>query len=189
MNNTIFFFFYNLAYQSNIFDNIVIFLAVYFIYIDIFLAGLYLLFYYKISFSQNFFQQFVNKWREFSFVILSVGVTWFFNKFIAKILFYVFRPFIVFSQVLPLFPETGYAFPSGHTAVASALAFSLFFINKKAGLPAQAGYVFMFFALLIGLARVIAGVHFPIDILGGFFLGFLMSFIFNYIFNSFSKKL
>jgi len=29
----------------------------------------------------------------------------------------------------------------------------------------------MFFAFLIGIARIIAGVHFPIDILGGFILG------------------
>ena len=35
----------------------------------------------------------------------------------------------------------------------------------------------MFFALLIGLARIIAGVHFPIDILGGFVLGGIVSFL------------
>ncbi|MFA6257910.1 MAG: phosphatase PAP2 family protein [Candidatus Paceibacterota bacterium] len=183
MNNTIFFFFNNLTHQSNIFDSIVVFFAVYFIYIVIILAGLYLLFYYKILSSQNPFKQFANKWREFSFVGLSVGVTWFFNKFIAKILFHTFRPFVVFPQIQPLFSETGYAFPSGHTAVASSLAFALFFTNKKVG------SIFIFFALLIGLARVTAGVHFPIDILGGFVVGFVISYIFSYIFNNFSKKL
>jgi membrane-associated phospholipid phosphatase len=35
----------------------------------------------------------------------------------------------------------------------------------------------MFLALLIGAARVIAGVHFPSDILGGFCLGIIISFI------------
>jgi membrane-associated phospholipid phosphatase len=33
--------------------------------------------------------------------------------------------------------------------------------------------------LLIGVARIIAGVHFPIDILGGFCLGFLVAYLFN----------
>jgi membrane-associated phospholipid phosphatase len=37
----------------------------------------------------------------------------------------------------------------------------------------------MFFALLIGVARVIAGVHFPIDILGGFCIGFLVAYLFE----------
>jgi membrane-associated phospholipid phosphatase len=58
-----------------------------------------------------------------------------------------------------------------------ALAFALYFNHKKVGLPAQAGYWFIFFALLIGVARIMAGVHFPIDILGGFVLGFLIAFL------------
>ena len=33
----------------------------------------------------------------------------------------------------------------------------------------------MFFALIIGIARIMAGVHFPIDILGGFVLGSLIA--------------
>jgi membrane-associated phospholipid phosphatase len=182
MNNEIFFFFYNLAHQSKIFDGIVVFFAVYFIYIAIILAGLYLLFYHKIFSSQNPLKQFVNKWREFTFVGLSVGFAWFFNKFIAKILFHVLRPFVVFPQVYSLFPETGFAFPSGHSAVASALAFSLFFINKKMG------YVFMFFALIIGVSRVISGVHFPVDILGGFIEGFIIALIVNHVTNFFIKS-
>ena len=76
------------------------------------------------------------------------------------------RPFLALTDVLPLFSETGYAFPSGHAAFFSALALALFFISQKIG------YAFMFFALLIGLSRIIAGVHFPVDILGGFLLGF-----------------
>ena len=41
----------------------------------------------------------------------------------------------------------------------------------------------MFFALLIGVARIIAGVHFPIDILGGFIIGFIVA----YFIKKFSK--
>ena len=76
----------------------------------------------------------------------------------------------MFSNIVPLFSESGYAFPSGHATFFMALAFALFFNHKKAG------YVFILFALLIGIARIIAGVHFPVDILGGFILGFFIAF-------------
>ena len=157
MNNTIFFFFYNLAYKSNFFDGIVTFFAVYFIYIVIISALLFSFFYRK-------------SWRQLFLVCFSGGIAWLLTKFVAKILFHTMRPFVIFPQVQSLFAETGYAFPSGHTTVAVAIAFALYFINKKVG------YVFMFFALLIGLTRIIAGVHFPIDILGGFVLGALVAY-------------
>lgn len=159
MNDTIFFFLYNLAYQSKIFDGIIIFFAVYFLYIVIVLALLFL------------FRVF--NWKEFILICVSGGFAWIFAK-ILKILIHTPRPFDIFSQVHSLFLETGYAFPSGHTAVASAIAFALFFINKKIG------YIFIFFTLIIGIARIIAGVHFPIDILGGFILGGIVSYLFAY---------
>jgi membrane-associated phospholipid phosphatase len=181
MNNTIFFFFYNLAHQSKISDGIVVFFAVYFIYIAIISAGIFLLFNFKVLPSRNPIREFRNRWKDFVSVSLSVAVAWFFNKFIAKILFHALRPFVVFSQVRPLFGETGFAFPSGHSAVASALAFALFYTNKKIG------YVFMFFALLIGVSRVISGVHFPVDILGGFIEGFIIAYIINQFTNFLTK--
>ncbi len=46
-----------------------------------------------------------------------------------------------------------------------ALAVALFFHHKKTG------YLFMLFAVIIGIARIAGGVHFPIDILGGIVLG------------------
>lgn len=173
MNNQIFYFFYNLAHQSIFFDNLVIFFAVYFIYIVIASAFLFLLFYHKILFSQNPIKEFINKWEGFILVCMSGGFSWFFVKLIVKIFFHTPRPFVVFPQVQSLFAEIGYAFPSGHTAVASAIAFALFFTNKKTG------YVFMFFALLVGIARIVAGVHFPIDILSGFVLGALVALLFK----------
>lgn len=160
MNNTIFFFFYNLAHQSNFFDHIVIFFGFWFPYIVIGLAGLFLIFYRK-------------SWREFFLVFFSGGIAVFFDL-ILKSLIHSPRPFAALSGVQTLFPETGYAFPSGHATFFAALAVSIFFLNKKAG------YVFMFFALLIGLARIIAGVHFPIDILGGFVLGGIVSYSFAF---------
>jgi membrane-associated phospholipid phosphatase len=168
MNNTIFFFFYNLAHQSVFFDQLVIFSAVYFPYIVVILAVIFLLFYYKILPSQNPIKEFINKWKGFIFVPLTGGLAILLAEML-KILFHTLRPFAIWPQVHSLFTETGYAFPSGHAAIFSAIAVALFFTHKKAG------YLFMFFALLIGLARIIAGVHFPIDILGGFIIGALVA--------------
>ena len=151
MNNTIFFFFYNLAHQSNFIDSIITSFAVYFIYLVIISAVLFSFFYSK-------------SWCDLFLVVFSGGIVWILAKLL-KILIHTPRPFDVFDHVQTLFLETGYAFPSGHTAVAAAIAFAIFFINKKIG------YLFMSFALLIGLARIVAGGHFPVDILGGVVLG------------------
>jgi undecaprenyl-diphosphatase len=177
MNDTIFFFFYNLAHQSAFTDNLIIFFAVYFIYFVILMAGLFLLFHHKILPSQNPIKEFINKWKEF----VSVGVSIILALTLAyamKNLIHTLRPLDMLG-IQPLFWQAGYAFPSGHTFIASAIAFSLFLIHKKAG------YVFMLFALLIGMARVMAGVHFPIDILGGFALGGIIAYLVAY----FMKKL
>jgi undecaprenyl-diphosphatase len=99
---------------------------------------------------------------------ISGGLAWILAK-ILKILFNTPRPFDVFPKVQSLFVETGQAFPSGHTMVASAIAFTVFSIHKRVG------YIFMGLAVLVGLSRIISGVHFPIDILGGFIFGALVA--------------
>lgn len=173
MNNTIFFFFYNLAHQSKIFDNIVVFTAVYFPFVVVMLAGLFLLFHHEVLRAESPARVFWEKKKEMFFIFLPAIIAGAIS-IILKVLVYVPRPFVLFPQVQSLFPEIGSAFPSFHATVFSALAFSLFFLHKKVG------YVFMFFALLIGLARIIAGVHFPIDILGGFVLGGTVSYLVAY---------
>lgn len=180
MNEVIFFFFYNFAHDPKFIDAKINFLAVYFIYVVIALAFLFL----SRRFIQNFKQESLGlfyKLREFILVFTSAGLAWGLAK-ILKILIHTDRPFEVFKEIEPLFRETGYAFPSGHSAVAAAIAFALFFINKKTG------YVFMFFALIIGIARIVAGVHFPIDILGGFALGATVSYLVAYSIAYFRKN-
>ena len=160
MNETIFYFFYNLAHHSQFFDKVVVFLAVYFPYLVILMAGLFLLFCRK-------------NWRELFLVFFSGGLAVFIDLLL-KYLIHASRPFLTLANVHPLFLETGYAFPSGHATLFSALAVSLFFLDKKIG------YIFIFFALLIGLARIIVGIHFPIDILGGFVLGAFIVYLVRY---------
>src|SRR3989344_5061174 len=118
MNELVFFFFYNLAHQSVFFDRLVTFTAVYFIYLVIILAFIFLFFHHHVLPSPNPFREFLNKWKEFILICVSGGSSWVIAK-ILKVLIHTPRPFDAFPQVQALFSETGYAFPSGHTMVAS----------------------------------------------------------------------
>jgi undecaprenyl-diphosphatase len=172
MNNTIFFFFHNLSNRSEFFDQVVVFFSNFFPYVVILLAFIFLVFHHEVLFSESPFKAFVQKWKEIAAAFFSGIFAWALANLL-KYLFYTARPVEILSNVSPLFSKTGYAFPSGHATFFMALAVAIFFSHKKAG------YVFMFFALLIGVARIIAGVHFPVDILGGFVLGFLIAFFFK----------
>lgn len=158
MNNAIFYFFYNFAHQSPSIDNAIVFFAVYFQYVIIALAIIFLYFYHK-------------KLPKEIFEVFYGGILAWTLASLLKIFFQTQRPFEVLGGVNPLFSPGDHAFPSGHATFFFALAFSLFFHHKKTG------YLFMLFALIISLARIAAGVHFPSDIFGGICLGFIISFI------------
>jgi len=86
--------------------------------------------------------------------------------FLIKTFFPTLRPFeINGGPVGVLITPTDSAFPSAHSALAFALAVTIFMHDNKIG------WLFLFWAFLIGTARVLANVHFPIDILGGAFIG------------------
>src|SRR5947209_3450048 len=86
--------------------------------------------------------------------------------FIAKDVVQRERP-IAFFRI----PESGYSFPSGHTLGATCLAMAVgYFVwrsrwstaKKMAGTVALAVLV-----VLIGASRLVLGVHYPADVLGG----------------------
>ena len=82
------------------------------------------------------------------------------------------RPFEVLENVVKLTDHTtGSSFPSGHAAVIFGLAGFLFLHNRKIGLW------FLAAAVLIGIARVAVGVHYPSDILGGLTVGLVSAWI------------
>ena len=87
-----------------------------------------------------------------------------------KSLFPISRPFVTdnFPPLTLTIPIDG-SFPSGHTAAAFALATSVWLHNKKLGL------FFITIALTIGVSRVLANVHWPLDIVGGVVVGTIVS--------------
>lgn len=164
MNNEIFYFFYNFAHRSAWLDSLIVFFADSFPYIVILLAIVFLFFYHR------------KPLKEILTVFYS-GIFAYLLASIFKLFFYTPRPFDALEGIYPLFSRADYAFPSGHATFFFALAFSLLFRHRKTGV------IFLIFAILISIARIVTGVHFPVDILGGLCLGFLISFIFNYLEN------
>ncbi len=88
------------------------------------------------------------------------------------------RPFSALN-IPHLVADSAYSFPSGHTIFMFALATVILHFNKKFG------WALMATGLLIGAARVAAGVHYPSDILGGIVLGILTGAAFVWL----SKKI
>jgi len=75
---------------------------------------------------------------------------------------YRLRPFLALPNVYVPFVQTGSSsFPSGHTATYFALAFGMYEFNKRIG-----GLYFVG-ASFVALSRVVLGVHYPSDIVGG----------------------
>ena len=71
--------------------------------------------------------------------------------------------------------------PSGHATFAGALAMAVFLLKKKLSI------IFIIGALLIGLARIIAGVHWPVDIVAGYLVGALVSVLIYFIYMKISR--
>ena len=96
---------------------------------------------------------------------LAACVTWLVNlpirDFVARP-----RPFVDHPDIDPLVDgKTGYSFVSDHAGVAMAIAVALFLVHRTLGVVAFA------LALCQGLGRVLVGVHYPTDVIGGFALG------------------
>lgn len=76
------------------------------------------------------------------------------------------RPFTTYPSVHLLFyHNTDSAFPSNAATLAFVLAFSAFFYNRKIG-AAMLGL-----ATFLGFSRIMVGIHYPLDIVGGALLG------------------
>ncbi len=154
MNSALFASIYSLSHRSGLLDFLGIFAAQYLPYILLIVFLVYLI---QIKGTRR---------RLFFFgetalaVILARGLLTEWIRF-----FYIHpRPFEAL-QFTSLIPESGNSFPSGHMTFYFALAAVLFFANRKWGLWFGAA------TLLVGIARIFVGVHWPADILGGIIIG------------------
>lgn len=101
--------------------------------------------------------------------IFSCFLAWVVTELI-KYIFPTLRPFQA-RDLLPLtltIPGDG-AFPSTHTALAFALSTTILKHDKKIGI------LYLVMAGLVGVARIIAHVHYPVDIIAGAIIGVIIS--------------
>ena len=91
--------------------------------------------------------------------LISFPLTYILAK-IAGYIIYDPRPFVV-EHIKPLIAHAAdNGFPSDHTLLTSVIASVIFAYNKKLGM------VLFAISIAIGSARVLAGIHHPLDIVG-----------------------
>lgn len=90
---------------------------------------------------------------------------------IASLLYFNPRPFVV-GNFTPLIEHANNnGFPSDHTLLSAAIAMVVYFFNKKVGV------FLLILAFLVGLARVLAGVHHFVDIIGSVAIAIAIAFL------------
>jgi undecaprenyl-diphosphatase len=95
-------------------------------------------------------------------VISRLGIT-----VLIRYLYYRPRPYLTDAVNILIDKSREASFPSGHAAFFFAFSLAVYYQNKKWGA------VFMALSVLMGLARIFVGVHWPSDILAGAVVGFL----------------
>jgi undecaprenyl-diphosphatase len=92
------------------------------------------------------------------------------------------RPFALLG-FNPLVPESGASFPSGHMTFLFSLALIVWYYNRKFG------WWLLGLSFIVGVARIFAGVHWPLDILGGIAIGALSAYAVHRILLPYWRKL
>lgn len=163
INRELFFWINSLAGKNKILDVFFIFLSKYLIFI---LLALYLFYFARLIWKDRKIEI-----KEFIIYFSGAFFAWAMSK-IFKFFISAERPFSFFHlETLLKHNNVFSSFPSGHSTFAFALAFSVYFYNKKIG------SIFIFLAFLVALGRVLTGVHYPLDIIFGGLLGSFVSFL------------
>ncbi|MSQ25308.1 MAG: phosphatase PAP2 family protein [Dehalococcoidia bacterium] len=153
--------------RSSLFDNVVNLLASdFFLPVMITMAAFALWFVGKTPQARALNQ------RAFLYAAIGAG----FANLLVRIVnghLYRARPFIAMPDTEVLFyrPHDP-SFPSNAAAFAFAITAGVFLVNRRWGMVIAAG------AVLFTVARVIAGMHYPLDIVSGALLGILTTWVF-----------
>jgi undecaprenyl-diphosphatase len=152
----VFYSLHGLAGKSALGDSLIIFFAKYYIFV---LFGSMVGFIYK--------DYYLSPRRKFLLGTVSVILTIGGSYVVAQVIHYFYhhlRPLFALP-IQHLLNESSYSFPSGHTIIIFGMATAALAYSKRLA------YFLYASGLVVGVARVMAGVHYPLDILGGIILG------------------
>jgi len=106
--------------------------------------------------------------------VLSAIASMFLGNLIVKAMnlaFYRYRPFAFNEVTLLFYYPSDSSFPSNAACVGFAIATAVWLHNRTAG------WISYLLALLLGVSRVVGGVHYPSDILGGAVVGVTVAYL------------
>lgn len=116
-------------------------------------------------------------------VLLSYGLTWVICQDIIKDIICRPRPCHVDESIeLLISRPSSYSCPSTHSALAMAMATSVYYFNKKFGIAA------FVVSLIIGFSRMYLFVHFPTDVLLGYLIGIVAGIVAGKVVEIIAKK-
>ncbi len=81
------------------------------------------------------------------------------------------RPYLVFSS-LNLPKRKKYSFPSNHTGASFIISYTFLYLNVYIGI------FLLIISAILGLCRILIGLHFPLDVLCGFLISTVASILF-----------
>ncbi len=94
-------------------------------------------------------------------------------KILVNLIYFRPRPFMAHDVNLLIGKLVDGSFPSAHTFLSFAMAFVIYFYNKKLGV------ILLILAALVSISRIYVGVHYPLDVLGGIILAWLSVYLVN----------
>lgn len=171
----------NLLFHNVTFDTWVYYCAVFFPYCLFAVAAVFLIFYPTENNGGSWLLGMPKRIVKFFYAIFTVGGAYLVTAIIKHVVQNP-RPFVVLQDTKILFTDTGYSFPSSHAGAFAALATVIYFHHKPAGI------LFGIAAVLISIARVIGGVHYPLDIIVGWGIGIGVAILMNRLWKSIAKK-
>lgn len=168
------YFFNGFAGKSRIFDTLIVFFAA---YLQYFLVAAFFILLYFAAYSRR--QKLFLFWTTAISIVVARGVI----TEIIRFFYHRPRPFLTLPVSKPLsngwfYSDTEWSFPSGHSAFFFAMATAIYLYNKKWGVW------FFVAAILMNISRIVAGVHYPSDILSGAVVGIVVGYFIIY----FGKK-